>query len=212
VSLTLGWFLGRAADLTNIKRGRYRDDAGVDFPINAEHPDQRAALLAAFGPLGTEAALQAILAKLIAGPATDVKVEAVRALLAGTLAVSAASLPLPTGAATGAKQDTGNTSLAAIVAALGATLAVLPVIKPWAAWTAGATIDMRNYAGVEIQVTGAGTATFTRSADDATYAPISATASGVAAVSPLGVGFYSLKGGGFLKFAGTATILIRGYN
>src|SRR5262245_16653961 len=32
----------------------------------------------------------------------------------GTLAVSAASLPLPSGAATGAKQDTGNTSLASI--------------------------------------------------------------------------------------------------
>lgn len=242
MSLTLGWFLGRAADLTNIKRGRYRDDAGVDFPINAEHPDQRAALLAAFTGLGTEAALQAILAKLIAGPATDAKVEAVRALLAGTLAVSAtalplpsgaatsaaqeamrallagtlavsaASLPLPTGAATGAKQDTGNTALAAIVTALAGTLNVLPLIKPWATWAPATAIDMRNYAGVEIQVTGAGTATFTRSADDATYAAISATASGVAAASPLAVGFYSLKGGGFLKFAGTATILIRGYN
>ena len=47
MSLSLGWFLGRAADLTNIKRGRYRDDAGVDFPVNAEHPEQRSALLAA---------------------------------------------------------------------------------------------------------------------------------------------------------------------
>lgn len=117
MSLTLGWFLGRAADLTNIKRGRYRDDAGVDFPINAEHPDQRTALLGAFGPLATEAALQAILAKLTAGPATDAKVEAVRALLAGTLEVSAATLPLPAGAATQA-------TLAQVVTALAGALKV----------------------------------------------------------------------------------------
>jgi hypothetical protein len=212
VSLTLGWFLGRAADLTNIKRGSFHDEAGLEFPINAEHPDQRAALLAAFDGLGSEAALQAILAKLIAAPATDAKVEAVRALLASTLAVSAAALPLPTGAATGTKQDAGNTSLAAIVTALGATLNVLPIIKPWANWAPATAIDMRNYAGVEIQVTAAGGATFTRSADDATYAAISATASGAAAASPLALGFYNLKGGGYLKFAGTATILIRGYN
>jgi hypothetical protein len=100
----------------------------------------------------------------------------------------------------------------ALLAALAATKNVLPLIKPWAAWTPSAANDMRNYAGVEIQVTGAGTATFTRSADDATYAAISATASGVAAASPLALGFYNLKGGGYLKFAGTATILIRGYN
>jgi hypothetical protein len=212
VSLSLGWFLGRAADLTNIKRGRYRDDAGVDFPINAEHPDQRAALLAAFAGLGSEAALQAILSKLIAAPATDAKVEAVRALLAGTLVVSAAALPLPSGAATGTKQDAGNTSLASIAAALGATLNVLPIIKPWASWAPATAIDMRNYAGVEIQVTAAGAATFTRSADDVTYAAISATASGAAATNPLALGFYNLKGGGYLKFAGSATILVRGYN
>jgi hypothetical protein len=202
VSLSLGWFLGRAADLTNIKRGRYRDDAGVDFPINAEHPDQRAALLAAFAGLGSEGR----------APATDAKVEAVRALLAGTLVVSAAALPLPSGAATGTKQDAGNTSLASIAAALGATLNVLPIIKPWASWAPATAIDMRNYAGVEIQVTAAGAATFTRSADDVTYAAISATASGAAATNPLALGFYNLKGGGYLKFAGSATILVRGYN
>ncbi len=100
-----------------------------------------------------------------------------------------------------------------LLAALAATKNVLPLIKAWAAWAAGGNgLDMRNYAGVEIQVTAAGTATFTRSGDDATYAAISATASGAAAASPLALGFYSLKGGGYLKFAGTATILIRGYN
>ncbi|MCP8892998.1 hypothetical protein [Sphingomonas faeni] len=100
----------------------------------------------------------------------------------------------------------------AVRALLAGTLSTLPLIKPWAAWAPATAIDMRNYAGVEIQVTGAGIATFTRSADESAYAAINATASGVAAVSPLALGFYGLKGGGFLKFAGTATILIRGYN
>ncbi|HET8730668.1 MAG TPA: hypothetical protein VFM34_06095 [Moraxellaceae bacterium] len=61
--------------------------------------------------------------------ATDAKLEAVRALLAGTLAISAASLPLPSGAATSANQTTANTSLANILTALGllATAAQLPV-------------------------------------------------------------------------------------
>lgn len=43
---------------------------------------------------------------------------------ATTQPVSAASLPLPSGAATAARQDTGNTSLAAIDTKLGGTLAV----------------------------------------------------------------------------------------
>ena len=63
------------------------------------------------------------------GPlATDAKLEAVRALLAGTLAMSAESLPLPSGAATSANQTTANTSLANILTALGllATAAQLP--------------------------------------------------------------------------------------
>jgi hypothetical protein len=52
-----------------------------------------------------------------------------------TVPVSAASLPLPTGAATGAKQDTGNTSVASIdtkIPALGQALAAasVPVVLP----------------------------------------------------------------------------------
>ena len=52
-----------------------------------------------------------------------------------TFAVSAASLPLPSGAATGAKQDTGNTSVASIdtkTPALGQALAAasVPVVLP----------------------------------------------------------------------------------
>jgi hypothetical protein len=102
---------------------------------------------------------------------------------------------------------------AALLAALAATLNVLPVIKAWALWASGGTgLDMRNYAGVEIQVTAAGTATFTRSGDDVTYAGITATSVGSSIVSPLVPGFYNLKGGGFLKWVGTGTILIRGYN
>lgn len=61
-------------------------------------------------------------------------------LLNGTLPVSAVSLPLPSGAATGAKQDTGNTSVASIdskVPALGQALAAasVPVILPAATVT-----------------------------------------------------------------------------
>ncbi|MBW6523420.1 hypothetical protein KZ810_07905 [Sphingomonas sp. RHCKR47] len=54
---------------------------------------------------GVETLLAAVRDKLIASPATDAKVEAVRALLAGTLAISAAALPLPAGAASAARQD-----------------------------------------------------------------------------------------------------------
>lgn len=42
----------------------------------------------------------------------------------GTAAVSAASLPLPSGASTAANQSTGNSSLASILSALGGTLVV----------------------------------------------------------------------------------------
>ncbi|MBW6522390.1 hypothetical protein KZ810_02665 [Sphingomonas sp. RHCKR47] len=79
---------------------------------------------------GVETLLAAVRDKLIASPATDAKVEAVRALLAGTLVVSAAALPLPFGAATSGKQDTGNTTLASILAALGTTLAVSAASLP----------------------------------------------------------------------------------
>ena len=48
----------------------------------------------------------------------------------GTFAVSAAALPLPSGASTESKQDTGNTSLAAIDAKLGGTLAVSATTLP----------------------------------------------------------------------------------
>jgi hypothetical protein len=100
----------------------------------------------------------------------------------------------------------------ALLAALAATKNVLPLIKPWAVWAPTVANDMRNYAGVEIQVTAAAAATFTRSANDTDYVAISASVAGSASASPLAPGFYSLKGGGFLKWAGTGTILIRGYN
>jgi hypothetical protein len=122
VSLTLGWFLGRAADLTNIKRGSFHDEAGLEFPINAEHPDQRAALLAAFNGLGTQATLEAILAKLLATPATAAAQETQRVLLAQI----ASALATEGGYLDGVEGllGTGNTSLAAIVTALAGTLKV----------------------------------------------------------------------------------------
>ena len=107
-----------------------------------------ASILAALGPLATDAKLEAVRALLagtlnVSGPltdtqlraaavaisaaalplpsgaATDAKLETVRALLAGTLAVSASSLPLPSGAATSANQTTANTSLSNIDSGIG---------------------------------------------------------------------------------------------
>lgn len=54
---------------------------------------------------------------LPAGAATDVKLEALRALLAGTITVSAASLPLPTGAATATAQAATTAAVAATASA-----------------------------------------------------------------------------------------------
>jgi len=63
----------------------------------------------------------------VSGPLTDAQLRAVAVPVSGTFyqetqPVSAASLPLPSGSATEAKQDTGNTSLASILAALLALL------------------------------------------------------------------------------------------
>jgi hypothetical protein len=68
----------------------------------------------------TQTTLAAVLAKIIAAPATEAKQDSLAtavgllAKLTDTQPVSAASLPLPAGAATAAKQDTGNTSVASI--------------------------------------------------------------------------------------------------
>lgn len=107
-----------------------------------------ASILTALSPLATDAKLEAVRALLagtlnVSGPltdtqlraaavaisaaslplpsgaATDAKLEAVRALLAGTLAISAASLPLPSGAATSANQTTANNSLSSIDGGIG---------------------------------------------------------------------------------------------
>ncbi len=48
------------------------------------------------------------------GAATQTTLAAVLTQLQASIAITAAALPLPTGAATGAKQDTGNTSLATL--------------------------------------------------------------------------------------------------
>jgi len=93
-----------------------------------------ASILTALGPLATDSRLEAVRALLAgtlavsatslplpSGAATDVKLEAVRALLAGTLAVSAASLPLPSGAATDAKLEAVRALLAGILTVGGAT-------------------------------------------------------------------------------------------
>jgi len=111
---------------------------GVNYPLSklAFGAEDEATQVSPDTPFPTAdsavvAALANVLDKLIVSPATAAgqastitAINALATLLGGTLAVSAASLPLPAGAATGAKQDTGNTSLAAIVTALAATLKV----------------------------------------------------------------------------------------
>jgi hypothetical protein len=111
------------------------------------------------------AALASILAKIIAAPATEASVAAAASTLAsiltavqGTLAVSAASLPLPTGAATAARQDTGNTSLASIVTALAGTLAISAASLPLPSGAAtGAKQDTGNTSLASIVTALAGT-------------------------------------------------------
>lgn len=60
-----------------------------------------------------DATAQGLLTTLVA------QTDGLESLLAGTLAVSVASLPLPSGAATSARQDTGNTSLGNLDTKLG---------------------------------------------------------------------------------------------
>lgn len=75
----------------------------------AHHRDtDRATLLAAVG----------LISNALANKATDAGLVAIANALGQTLAVSAANLPLPVGAATQTKQDTGNTSLATLVTKL----------------------------------------------------------------------------------------------
>lgn len=82
---------------------------------------------ATLGTRASEATAAAILAKIIAAPATELKQDTIITALSNLLAelqakadvtetqpVSAATLPLPTGAATAANQATGNTSLTTI--------------------------------------------------------------------------------------------------
>lgn len=101
----------------------------------------------------TETTLNAILAKIIAAPATSAKQDALAALigevqasptsntlldrlkqiqsaLAGTLAISASSLPLPSGAATSANQSTANTSLSSIDGKLPALVSSRVPVDP----------------------------------------------------------------------------------
>lgn len=84
---------------------RTTEAGGVHTPHH--HDADRTALIAAIGDVVTA----------LGGQATQDGLDAIADVLAGTLAVSAATLPLPEGAAT-------NTAVEAIVTALGQTLAV----------------------------------------------------------------------------------------
>lgn len=119
--------------------------------------------------------------------ATNGYVDGLEALLSGTLAVSAAALPLPAGAATSAKQDTQANLLAGgLPAALGisgglktepqATFfpAAGTLQNAQAANANGATYDVRGLATVLLTVTGTftGFVNWEVSDDDATWYPL----------------------------------------
>ena len=81
-----------------------------------------ASILTALSPLATDAKLEAVRALLagtlnVSGPLTDTQ------LRAAAVAISAASLPLPSGAATSANQTTANTSLSGIDGGIGGATA-----------------------------------------------------------------------------------------
>lgn len=98
-----------------------------------------------------------------------------------------------------------------VAAALGKVI-TQALSSGWAPWD-GDTLDMRNFGAVEIQVLAVtGTITFTRSGNNVDYVALSAQDASFANVNPSAPGFYSLAGGGYLKWAGTGTVLVRGYN
>lgn len=83
------------------------------------------------------------------------------------------------------------------------------------AWPDGTVaMDLRGYAGIEIQITAYTAAvSFTRSFDGTTYTAVNVTdASYNSATTATATGFFTVKGGGYLKWTGTATVLVRGYN
>jgi len=85
------------------------------------------------------------------------------------------------------------------------------------AWPDGSVAqNLTDFSGCEVQITAVtGTIAFTRSFDGvATYLPVKATdpANGYAKVDPAAPGFFTLPGGAFLKWSGTGTLLIRGFN
>ncbi|MCJ2053978.1 hypothetical protein [Methylobacterium sp. J-070] len=140
------------------------------------------AILAAFGPLATDAdltqgfasvvakdeAIRALLAGTLQvaaqslplpnGAATDAKLEAVRALLAGTLAISAAALPLPAGAATDAKVEAVRSLLAGTLAISAAALP-LPAGAATAAKQDTGNASLATIAGYEQPYANAATIT-----------------------------------------------------
>lgn len=64
--------------------------------------------------------------------------------------VSAASLPLPTGASTSAKQDTGNTSLATIAGAVSGTEVQVDVLTMPTTTVTATDLDIRNLVNTDV--------------------------------------------------------------
>lgn len=99
---------------------------GTFFP--STQPVSAAALPLPSGA-ATQTTLAAVLSALASGilvtdTTAEARLQSIITALTGTLAISAVSLPLASGASTSALQTTGNTSLASIAAALAAALTI----------------------------------------------------------------------------------------
>ena len=125
----------------NTRTMKTTDNAGVHTPsVNVDN------LPASWDGTKTNAA-----AALGAGGAGMIGwLSTISTTLSGTLAISAGSLPLPTGAAKEAKQDTANTSLANIDTKLGGTLTISGTVNIAAAQTVGLVAGAATIGKVDI--------------------------------------------------------------
>ncbi len=116
--------LPAGTDVGDSPGGKFQSRTGIYDAAGNEIGALLASRLAALvAGLTANQPISAASLPLPAGAATDAKVEAVRALLASTLAISAAALPLPAGAAT-------ETKLEAVRALLAGTLAISAASLP----------------------------------------------------------------------------------
>lgn len=186
-----------AVSITNLPQTQPISAVALPLPAGAATDATLQAVAAALALLATHAdegaelakleQLQALLAAALtvqgtvtanigttAGLGLDASLQAILTRLGATLAISAASLPLPAGAATNALQSAGNASLASIVTALAGTLKTSDAANAAFATAASMTAGSSYAAGRSIGVncTNPGTITLTLSGGGTINLPI----------------------------------------